>query len=162
MRKSKHTIFIILVLIGHILIAQDIDIEIPDSLFILEEEMTDEIIDPIEQQPIYHGGQDSLWCFLETHFDKRRISQYDSSRLILIQFIINENGAIQDLEVNPDQITEKATHLNFVKDPRIIEEISESFKKLSQWEPATLGGIKVKSRMIQMIRFPYKFKCKTK
>ena len=79
MIKPKYIIFTLSILFGHILIAQDIDIEIPDSLFIIDQEVTDEIIDPIEQQPRFPGGQDSLWCFLETQFDKsiksnRRVS----------------------------------------------------------------------------------------
>jgi len=159
MIKPKYIIFTLSILFGHILIAQDIDIEIPDSLFIIDQEVTDEIIDPIEQQPRFPGGQDSLWCFLETQFDKSIIDQYDSSKVIVLLYFIDTLGNIQDIQANPIKLTENINHLDFVEDAQVINEIIRAFRNLPQWEPASLRERKFKYQFMQLIRFPYKYKC---
>ena len=79
--------------------------------------------------------------------------------MIILFYTIDTLGRIHDLQPNPVKIAERATHLDFVKNIEIINEIVQSFKKLPKWDPALMREKKIKFQFMQMIRFPYEYKC---
>jgi hypothetical protein len=114
---------------------------------------------PIEKQAQFPGGIDSLYCFLESKWDKELISSYRENGKVIVQFIVDSIGNIEDVLVNPDHLVQLAKLLTFVTDERIIEQVYKSFTDLPIWTPTSLSGINVKSQWRQMINFPYKYRC---
>jgi len=130
------------------------DIQLEDSLARVVE-----LIDPIQDMAKFPGGQDSLICCLERHWDKSRFLDFQQEGRVLIQFTIDTLGQMIDLKVNPEEIVKGVTHISFVTDDQILDEIKNSFANLPAWSPAESSGIKIKSRYLFFLKFPYDFKC---
>lgn len=114
---------------------------------------------PIEKQAQFPGGIDSLYCLLESKWDKELINSYTRNGKVIVQYIVDSDGNIEDVQVNPDHIVKLAKHLTFVTDERIIEQVYMSFTDLPAWTPTSLDGKNVESQWRQMINFPYKYQC---
>ncbi len=116
------------------------------------------IIDPIETEPIFPGGNDSLCCFIETNLNFKILNSTDKTGKIIVFFNIDTTGQVLDIEINPELLQK----LSGVINDRIIEnEIKRVIQLMPRWKPATQRNKAIKVQYALPIRIPYTdFKCK--
>ena len=161
---DKYLITVFLLNISIFSIAQDIELVIDSTVINYDSanNINDDIlIHPYERHPRFPGGQDSLICFMESKIDEL-IANYKEEGRLVIQFTIDTIGQIRDFEINPFLNNRVQTKYNFITDEKITDDITQSFSNLPNWEPASINGKKIKCRWIQVIKFPYEFKCSQK
>ena len=116
---------------------------------------SDAIIDPIEQWPIYPGGLDSLWCFLETNFNYEIINVAHDPTKYVIHFYIDTLGKAIGFEL----LTTLPRNMHI--DSLIASEIFRVMNLMPKWEPASVMGTKVSIWFTLSIPTPYNdFKCR--
>jgi hypothetical protein len=116
---------------------------------------SDEIIDPIEQWPLYPGGLDSLWCFLETNFNYEVLNVAHDPTKYVIHFYIDTLGQAKGFEL----LTTLPRKMPI--DSLITSEIYRVMKLMPKWEPASQMGIKVSCWFTLPIPTPYiDYKCR--
>lgn len=135
------TLLLTLILMG--LAAQEID--------------TIQIIDPIESQPIFPGGENAFWCYLEGSLNFEILNSCNQSGRVFTFFIIDSVGEVKNLEINPDRVKSLKS---IVYDKKVIEEIVRVINLMPRWKPAQLGGKNVPIRYSLPIKIPYTdFRC---
>lgn len=130
---------------------------IPIGLYAQENDST-QIIDPIESQPIFPGGDNAFWCYLEGSLNFEILNSSDQSGRVFTFFIIDSIGKVKNLEINPDWLKSPKS---IVKDKKVIEEIARVINQMPMWKPAQLDGKNVPVRFSLPIKIPYTdFRCK--
>ncbi|MDP4209570.1 MAG: energy transducer TonB [Bacteroidota bacterium] len=117
----------------------------------------DLIIDPIEQYPVFTGGEEAFSCFLESSFNYERLNLGDSTGRVIVQFEIDTLGNVVNININPQYLSRVK---GLVKDTLVEYEIMRVFKLAPKWKPPLQNGKKIETKMSIIIKIPYThFKC---
>ncbi len=117
-----------------------------------------ELIDYVETSPVFPGGEDSLWCFIESQFDFRILNIHEKQGQIMASFVIDEKGKVTNIETNPENLQRFDW---FMKDSLIEDEIKRVLNLLPAWTPAVIETRPVKTKCSLPIKIPYtELKCK--
>ncbi len=148
-------IFIILIMLtigltGFSQIENDIS---ADSLAVDEEMIT-----YIETPPIFQGGEDSLWCFIENNLDFRILNYSNLQGKVLVFFEVDTTRKVINIQTNPNY-TQRLEW--FVNDSLIENEIKRVIKLLPDWEPGLQRDKPIRVKYTLPIKIPYTdYKCK--
>lgn len=128
------------------------------SLFGQENDSTIQIIDPVESMPTFQGGDNQLWCFIESNLRYDIINFTSIKTRYFIRFTIDTVGYPKDFEFIA---TVPRLDNQTINDSLIRDEILRVLKLMPKWNPAVLGdGHKVWCRYVLPIRVPYtEFRC---
>jgi hypothetical protein len=127
------------------------------SLYAQDENTTDIIIDPIESCPVFPGGEDSLWCFLENSFHFDRLNSGNQKGRIYTTFVIDTSGCITDIKINPENISRLRP---VVSDSVVENEVRRVLELMPPWSPASQMGKKVRCLYSLPVKIPYtNFRC---
>ncbi len=85
--------------------------------------------------PYYNDGRQSTIRLLQTGLNK--IVQTNSNEKISINFFVNKDGTVSDIEVS----------INYKESDERIEKIKSFVKSLNEWTPAKVKGKPVKSKV---------------
>jgi hypothetical protein len=128
------------------------------EIFCQINDTTDIIIDPIEEMPVFPGGVDSVWCFLERNFNFGILNSGDKKVKYMTGFIIDTLGKTSDFKIIaflPREII--LDHQDSLK----ISEIFRVLGLMQTWQPATQNNIKVRCLFSIPVMTPYtEFRCK--
>lgn len=118
-----------------------------------------EMITYIETPPHFPGGEDSLWCFIESKLDFNILNYTKHQGRVLSYFEIDTTGEVINIETNP----EFTQRLNSVLNDSLIEnEIKRVLKLLPNWSPGLRREKPVRVKYVLPFKIPYSdFKCKT-
>ena len=109
------------------------------------------VVQCFAQNPVFPGGQDSLFCLIEKDWKGTAIEDEKVNGVILVRFIVDTLGQMQNLEVNPEEIVKIASHLDFVRDGQIEDQVFASFNNLPNWNVSSGNN---QSLFSLMLRFP--------
>jgi hypothetical protein len=126
------------------------------KIFSQEEDSSRIIIDPIEEMPVFPGGIDSIWCYIENNLRYDIINSDSESVRYIIRFVIDTVGRTRDFEFISTIPRSKVTRNDSLKKIEILRVLS----LLPLWEPARLNNIKVPCRYMIPINTPAFFRCK--
>jgi len=86
--------------------------------------VTESIIDPIESQPVYPGGSDSLVRYVERHIKfTPYMSEIDAVGKIIIRFVVEKDGSITSPEIlrSLEEHCDEAAIKSLLSAPRFIK-----------------------------------------
>jgi len=120
---------------------------------------SDIIIDPIEQMPIFPGGENGIWCFLESNLNLDILNKDKISIKYYIKFKIDTLGNASDFIF---LATKPIITTNFQLDSLKRAEILRVLNIMPRWEPAVQYDRKKISVWFSIpIKTPYTdFRCK--
>jgi hypothetical protein len=128
------------------------------NIYSQENDTSNTIIDYIEQMPVFPGGLDSIWCFLERNFQYEILNAGDKEVKFITRFVVDTLGKTTDIKIVasiPQNII--FDHQDSLK----ISEIVRVFELMQTWQPATQNNIKVRCLYTIPIMTPYKeFRCR--
>jgi periplasmic protein TonB len=117
---------------------------------------SDIIIDPFEQWPIFPGGEDSLWCFLESNYRYDIMNADTEAVRYILKFVIDTSGLAKDFSfvgtIPRDKIIQN--------DSLQRKEILRVLNRMPHWEPAEQNSKKVSVWFSISINTPVYFRCK--
>jgi hypothetical protein len=122
------------------------------EIFSQGNDTTDIIIDPIEEMPVFWGGFDSAWCFLERNFRYDVLNADNKQIKFVTRFIIDTLGKATDFEIIatlPQEIT--LDHQDSLK----ISEIFRVLELMQNWQPAKQNNKKVRCLFSIPVMTPY-------
>ncbi len=126
------------------------------SLTVFAQESDIEIIDPVETQAEFNGGNDAIWCYLEHYLDIEKLNSRKLSGKMFFEFVIDTSGNVIEIKANPDHFK----RFNFISDSIVENEIISIFNKMPAWKPAQQFDRKVKSKFTFRMDLPYvELKC---
>lgn len=103
---------------------------------------TDEVFDFVEESPEYSGGMEALAKFLQKNLRyPARASRMGIEGTVYVSFIVDQNGAITEVEVKKGI------------DQSCDEEAARVISKMPNWKPGKQAGRAVKVRYIMPIKF---------
>jgi hypothetical protein len=118
---------------------------------------TDIIIDRFEQMPIFPGGFNSIWCFLEENFRYDILNDDNKTIRYFIKFVIDSSGRAKNFNIIaslPQNVN------NDYRDSLRRSEIIRVFELMPRWEPAKQHDRKISCWYTIPIKTPYtEFKC---
>ena len=119
----------------------------------------EELITYIETSPKFHGGIDSLWCFIESNLDFKILNYSKHQGKVLVFFEIDTIGKVINIQTNPDY----AQRLEWLVNDSLIEnEITRVMKLMPTWEPGLQKDKPIRVKFTLPIKIPYSdYKCKT-
>lgn len=119
---------------------------------------TDIIIDPIEEMPVFPGGFDSIWCFLERNFNYDILNADTKKVKYITRFVIDTLGKSTDFKL----IASLPRDIIFNhQDSLKITEIFRVLELLKTWQPAKQNNKKVRCLYSIPVMTPYtEFRCK--
>jgi TonB family protein len=127
------------------------------KIYSQENDTSDIIIDYFEQMPIFPGGFDSIWCFLEGNFRYDILNDDNEAIKYFIKFVVDSTGAAKDFNIiatRPQNI--RNSQVDSLKRSEIIRVLG----LMPKWEPATQNGRKISCWYTIPIKTPYTgFKC---
>jgi hypothetical protein len=119
-----------------------------------------DIIDPVEQMPIFPGGNKAFLCFFENNFNFDIINSGQIQIKYFVKFVVDSTGKARDFSfvgTRPEYI--ENLHLDSLK----RQEILRVLNLLPAWTPALQNGKKVAVWYTIPINTPYKkTQCKKK
>jgi protein TonB len=128
------------------------------NIYSQENDTANTIIDYIEQMPVFPGGLDSIWCFLERNFQYEILNAGNKEVKFITRFVVDTLGKTTDIKVVasiPQNII--FDHQDSLK----ISELVRVFELMQTWQPATQNNIKVRCLYTIPIKTPYKeFRCR--
>ena len=113
------------------------------------------IIDPIEYQAEFPGGNDSLWCFFESNIDYNILNTRNLEGRIITIFVIDTFGRTTQIKTNPEY---SLRFKDIIKDSIIENEIKRVIALMPVWKPATQLDKKVRMQYSLQIIIPYTMK----
>ncbi len=124
--------------------------EIESILYSDTDSYQDVVIDPVETQPEFPGGEDSLLCFLQSNLDVEILNTQNKKGRIATSFVIETDGTVTDITMKRNPL--------FLKDSLIEEEITRVFSLFPKWKPAMQRAEPVRSSFLWVFEIPYEFK----
>ncbi len=106
----------------------------------------DEIIDPVEEMPVFPEGEKVLFCFINNNLDTIKLNTLNKEGLIMAQFIIDTAGLVKEAKI--------LKGLDSIADNEFLRIINS----MPPWEPAKKSNKKVKVAYNLPLRLPYKNK----
>lgn len=116
---------------------------------------------PKEISAEFPGGPDSLICYIESQWDQSLIDQIDSGTII-IEAELDTTGRIGGITFNLGDNSADLTRFDLIENKKVEDEIRKVLHSMPKWNPNTINGRKVRSKLTWMIRFPYELNCKRK
>ncbi len=109
----------------------------------IAKESNDILIDPIEEMPVFEGGENALHCFIFHNLDTNKLKEINKSGIIVAQFIIDTTGVVRNIEIirGIDSIANN--------------EFLRIIKLMPSWVPAKQNNKKVAVRFNLPLRVPY-------
>ncbi len=129
---------------------------INSHIYSQENDSTDIIIDYIEEMPIFPGGIDSIWCFLENNFKFDILNSDSESVRYIIKFVIDTSGKAKDFNFIGSIPKDKITINDSLKKMEILRVLD----LMPHWEPAKQNLKKVPCGFVLQINTPVYFRCK--
>lgn len=123
-------------------------VEIADVGNIVVEDIPEEetIHQIVEEQPEFPGGMQALMKYLKDNINYPRISRENGSQgRSFINFVVNADGSIQDVEV-----------LKSSSDPYLDKEAVRVVKSMPNWKPGKQSGKAVRVRFTLPVTFRLK------
>ena len=119
------------------------------------------LTDPIEQMPIFPGGENGIWCFLESNLNLDILNRDKTPIKYYIKFIVDTIGKARDFSFIA---TKPVITTNFQLDSLKKVEILRVLNMMPLWEPAVqYDGKKISVWFSIPIKTPYtNFRCKKK
>ena len=118
------------------------------------------IIDYIQEMPVFPGGNDSIWCFLESNFRYNILNADQKVVTYFIRFVVDSSGVARDFSFGstmPRYINND--HTDSLKRIEILRVLA----LLPKWEPARQFNKKFNCWFSIQIKTPYtEFRCKKK
>jgi hypothetical protein len=110
--------------------------------------------------PIFPGGYDSIWCFLESNFNYDILNTDQKMARYLIKFVVDSSGVAKDFSfistMPHDIVNDHADSLKRIEILRVLA-------LMPKWEPARQFNKNFKCWVAIPIKTPYtEFKCKQK
>jgi protein TonB len=128
------------------------------KIFSQVNDTTDIIIDAIEEMPVFPGGFNSIWCFLERNFHYDILNAGNKKVKYITRFVIDTLGKATDFKIIA------SIPQNIIFDHQDSLKISEIFRVLElmqTWQPAKQNNKKVRCLYSIPVMTPYtEFKCK--
>ncbi|MDR2039175.1 MAG: energy transducer TonB [Bacteroidales bacterium] len=116
------------------------------------------LIDLIETSPLFPGGEDSLWCFIESHLDFKILNTHVKQGKIMASFTVDTEGKVINCETNSVSFQRFDWYM---KDTLIENEIVRVLNLLPDWTPGDLRGHPIKVKYTLPLKIPYiEPKCK--
>jgi hypothetical protein len=112
----------------------------------------DTITDPFEIPAEFPGGENAMFCFIETQLNYSKLTHLETVGRLFITFVVDSDGKIKNIEINADQF-HRAEDL--IKDSIITAEFARIIKLMPDWTPARLSGTSVKSLFFLPFKLPY-------
>jgi hypothetical protein len=126
------------------------------KIYSQENDTTDIIIDYFEQMPIFPGGLDSFWCFLEGNFRYDILNDDNEPIKYFIKFVVDSTGAARDFNIIATRPQSVKNHIDSLKRSEIIRVLA----LMPKWEPAKQHDRKISCWYTIPIKTPYTdFKC---
>jgi hypothetical protein len=108
--------------------------------------------------PVFPGGPNSIWCFLEKNFQYEILNAGNKEVKFITRFIVDTLGKTTDIKIMgsiPQNII--FDHQDSLK----ISEIVRVLELMQTWQPATQNNKKVRCLYTIPIMTPYKeFRCR--
>lgn len=123
-------------------------VEIADVGNVVVEDIPEEetIHQIVEEQPEFPGGMQALMKYLKDNINYPRISRENGSQgRSFINFVVNADGSIQDVEV-----------LKSSSDPHLDKEAVRVVKSMPNWKPGKQSGKAVRVRFTLPVTFRLK------
>jgi hypothetical protein len=118
-----------------------------------------EMIMFIGTPPRFHGGEDSLWCFIERNLDFTVLNNSQHQGVVMVFFEIDTTGKVIHVRTNPESTQGREWLVN---DRLIEDEIKRVFQCMPDWEPGLQKDKPIRVPYILPIPIPYtKFKCES-
>jgi hypothetical protein len=127
------------------------------QIYSQENDSTDIIIDYIEEMPMFPGGLDSIWCFLESNYRFDKLNSDSESVSYVIKFVIDTSGKAIDFKFIGTIPKDK---INLNDSPKKME-ILRVLELMPRWEPARQNSKKVPCSFVLQINTPVYFRCKS-
>jgi hypothetical protein len=128
------------------------------KIFSQVNDTTEIIMDPIEEMPVFPGGFDSIWCFLERNFNYDILNTDTKKVKYITRFVIDTLGKSTEFEIMT------TLPRNIIFDHQDSLKISEIFRVLGllqTWQPAKQNNYKVRCWYSIPVMTPYtEFRCK--
>jgi protein TonB len=115
------------------------DVSETDAIFVEEEIEEEQIFDVVEEQPEFPGGMKELAKYLSQNIIYPRISRDNNSQgRAFVQFIVNADGSIQDIEI-----------FRSTGDVYLDKEAIRVVETMPKWKPGKQQGkaVRVKYRL---------------
>ena len=117
----------------------------------------DTITDPFEIPAEFPGGENAMFCFIETQLNYSKLTHLETAGRLFITFVVDSDGKLKNIEINPDQFHRAG---DLITDSIITAEFARIIKLMPDWTPARLSGTSIKSLFFLPFRLPYTdFKC---
>jgi TonB family protein len=113
---------------------------------------TIQIIDVVESMPIYPGGNNSMFRFIERNFNYDIMSSTNVKTRYFLRFTVDTTGTAKDFQFIA---TLPILDHQVERDSLIKCEILRIFKLMPKWDPAMSGGKKVWCKYVLQIKTPY-------
>ncbi|MCO4292022.1 energy transducer TonB [Solitalea sp. MAHUQ-68] len=107
---------------------------------------TETILDPVEEWPLFNGGEKEYWCFINKNLDKKKLRSVKKVGRVTAQFVIDTLGKVRDLVVIKSL------------DPIADNELIRVIRLMPQWTPGKQNGKAVNVRFCIPLVLPYKKK----
>lgn len=104
------------------------------------------LIDPLEDWPVFKGGEDALHCFIFHNLDTIKLKKIRKVGLIAAYFVVDTTGILKDIKI--------VRGLDSIADNEFLRVI----KLMPAWEPAKQYSKKVTCPFYLPLRLPYKNK----
>lgn len=108
------------------------------------------LIDPIDIMPEFPGGNDSMFCFIESNLNYKILNySTDSTGRLFFKFVIDSTGLVRNVELlipSPKKV---------IRNKEIETEITRVLELMPKWKSATLDGKKVSCRYTYPFFIPY-------
>jgi periplasmic protein TonB len=107
---------------------------------------SDTIIDPIIQMPMFPGGEEQYFCFIDNNIDKEKLKSKDTIGGVVVQFTIDTIGQVTEIK-----LTKSLT-------PIIDDEFLRIIKMMPKWVPGRQNGKIARVTIAVPLRIPYENK----
>ena len=105
-----------------------------------------ELIDPLEDWPVFKGGENALQCFIFHNLDTIKLKRIKKVGLIAAHFVVDTTGILKDIKIERG--------IDSIADNEFLRVI----KLMPAWEPAKQNNRKVAVPFYLPLRLPYKNK----
>ncbi len=117
----------------------------------------DTIVDLYEIPAEFPGGENAMFCFIETQLNYSKLAHIETTGRLFISFTIERDGKIKNIEINPEHLSRIG---DLIADSIVIAEFTRVIGLMPDWTPARLDNTKIRSKFFLPFKLPYSnFKC---